>query len=61
MTIEQASSFLVAAFLASLGFVIITVAAVTINNIIHKYWKSFGWKFMPAYFDEPVNMDVKKK
>jgi hypothetical protein len=25
------------------------------NNIIHKYWKSFGWKLFPAYFHETVN------
>ena len=54
MSIEQASTFLSATILTALGFVIITVAVVSINNIIHKYWKSFGWKFFPAYFNEHI-------
>lgn len=66
MSIEQASTFLSASILTALGFVIITVAVVTVNNIVHKYWKSFGWKFFPAYFHEPVSyvepvLDKEKK
>ena len=57
MGIEQASIFLAATILTALGFVIITIAVVTINNIIHKYWKSFGWKFFPAYFHEPMYIE----
>lgn len=57
MTIEQAASFLSASILFMLGIVIVTIGVVTVNNIIHKYWKSFGWKFFPAYFDEKVERD----
>jgi hypothetical protein len=55
MSIDQASSFLVGSLLTGLGFIVITVAIVIMNNIIHKYWKSFGWKFFPAYFHETVD------
>jgi hypothetical protein len=55
MTIDQAAVFLAGSILTSLGFIVIVVAAVVINNIIHKYWKSFGWKLFPAYIDkEPI-------
>ena len=57
MTIEQAASFLSASILFMIGIVIVTIGIVTVNNIIHKYWKSFGWKLFPAYFDEKVEQD----
>jgi len=39
MTVESASTFLVATILSGLGFVIICVALVVVNNIFAKYWK----------------------
>ena len=52
MTIESASTFLTCSILVMLGATIIVCGAVFINNIIHKYWKSFGWKFFPAYIQK---------
>ena len=49
MDIDQAAVFLAGSILTALGFIVIVIAAVVINNIIHKYWKSFGWSFFPAY------------
>jgi hypothetical protein len=49
MNIDQAAVFLAGSILTALGFVVIVIAAVVINNIIHKYWKSFGWDFFPMY------------
>jgi hypothetical protein len=49
MDIDQAAVFLAGSILTALGFVVIVIAAVVINNIIHKYWKSFGWDFFPMY------------
>jgi hypothetical protein len=56
MDIDQAAVFLAGTILTALGFVIIVIAAVVINNIIHKYWKSFGWNLLPLYMQkqEPV-------
>ena len=66
MDIDQAAVFLAGSILTGLGFIIIVITAVVINNIIHKYWKSFGWNFFPAYvhkdeivMEEP-KMDNKK-
>jgi hypothetical protein len=36
-----------------LGLVVIVAGVVLINNIIHRYWKSFGWKLFPVYLDQP--------
>jgi hypothetical protein len=57
MTIESASTFLTCSILVMLAVTVIVCASVFINNIIHKYWKSFGWKFFPAY----VHVDEVKK
>jgi hypothetical protein len=52
MDIDQAAVFLAGSILTALGFIVIVIAAVVINNIIHKYWKSFGWKFFPVYVNK---------
>ena len=54
MDIDQAATFLAGSILTALGFIVIVIAAVIINNIIHKYWKSFGWKFFPAFFEREM-------
>ena len=55
MDINTATIFLAGFILTGLGFIVIVITVVIINNIIHKYWKSFGWKFFPAYLDkEPI-------
>jgi hypothetical protein len=66
MDIDQAAVFLAGSILTALGFIVIVIAAVVINNIIHKYWKSFGWKFFPAFVEkemvwEEPKMDKKVK
>jgi len=67
MSIEQAASFLAISILMSLGAIALVIGAVAINNIIHRYWKNFGWNFFPMYmskepvtFQEPKSDDVKK-
>ena len=55
MDIDTAAIFLAGSILTALGFIVIVIAIVVINNIIHKYWKSFGWKFFPLYLEkEPI-------
>ena len=51
MDIDTAAIFLAGSILTALGFIVIVIAVVVINNIIHKYWKSFGWTFFPAYIN----------
>ena len=66
MTIDQASTFLVGSILFSIGLTVLVVTAVIINNVIHAFWKSFGWKFFPAFIEkeeikiEEPTMDKKK-
>ena len=61
MDIDQAAVFLAGTILTALGFIVIVIAAVVINNIIHKYWKSFGWNLLPMYMqkEEQVIEDPK--
>jgi hypothetical protein len=67
MDIDQSAVFLASSILTALGFIVIVIAAVVINNIIHKYWKNLGWKFFPAYVDredvtyEDPKLDKTKK
>ena len=60
MDIDQAAVFLAGSILTGLGFVVVVITAVVINNIIHKYWKSFGWKFFPAYVQRDMGFEEPK-
>ena len=61
MDIDTAAVFLAGSILTALGFIVIVIAAVVINNIIHKYWKSFRWTFFPVYVaKEPVTYEDPK-
>ena len=52
MDMSQAAVFLAGAILYALGWIVILIAVVVANNIIHKYWKSFGWKLYPNWLSE---------
>lgn len=43
MDMDQAAVFLAGSILTVLGFLVLLIGIVVANNIIHKYWKSFGW------------------
>ena len=54
MDIDQAAVFLAGSILTALGFVIVIIAVVFVNNVLHKYWKPIkmftpdSWKgFLP--------------
>lgn len=50
MELETAAEFLVGSILFGLGFCILALALVCINNIFHKYWKPVKiW--VPTYMD----------
>jgi hypothetical protein len=53
MDMDQSAVFLAASILTMLGLIVLVAGAVVINNIIHKHWKSFGWKFFPIWANEP--------
>ena len=39
MSIEQSSVFLAGSILTMLGFIVVVIGIVVINNILSKYWK----------------------
>ena len=43
MDIDQAATFLAGSILISLGFVIVIIGVVTVNNIISRYWRPIKW------------------
>jgi cytochrome b561 len=53
MDMDNAAAFLAGTILYAIGCIIILIAVVIANNIIHKYWKSFGWTFMSWLHQEP--------
>ena len=50
---DNAAVFLAGSVLYALGIIVIVIGTVVVNNIIHKYWKSFGWTFMTWMHQEP--------
>ena len=54
MDMDQAAVFLAGSILTMTGLIVLVAGAVAINNIIHKYWKSFDWKIFPTYLDQPA-------
>jgi len=61
MDMDNAAVFLGGTILYALACIIILIAIVIANNIIHKYWKSFGWKLTPAYWDHPTPQFMTKE
>jgi hypothetical protein len=43
MDMDQAAVFFAASVLTALGFLIWVGFILLVNNIVHKYWKSWGW------------------
>lgn len=52
MDMDQAAVFLAGSVLTVLGFLVILGGILVANNLIAKYWKPWGWKFM-AWASEP--------
>jgi hypothetical protein len=57
MDMDQAAVWLGGSILTALGFVVIVMAIVVVNNILHKYWKPVriftpdSWKgFQPPIY-----------
>ncbi len=50
---DQAAVFLAGSILTVLGFLVILCGILVGNNLIAKYWKSWGWKWMPTYLENP--------
>jgi hypothetical protein len=53
MDMDQAAVWLAGTILTVLGFLTILAGVLVANNLVAKYWKPWGWKFFPAYLDQP--------
>lgn len=49
---DQAAVFLAGSVLTALGFLVILGALLIANNLVAKYWKSWGWQFYPTWMNE---------
>ena len=49
---NSAAVFLGGSILYAIGVLVILAATILANNMIHKYWKSYGWKFFPAFIEK---------
>ncbi len=50
---DQAAVWLAGSILTVLGFLVILGGVLIANNLVAKYWKSWGWSLMPAWSQEP--------
>jgi hypothetical protein len=53
MDMDQAAVFLAGSVLTVIGFLVILGGILIANNLIANYWKSWGWKFIPDYMEQP--------
>jgi hypothetical protein len=49
MNLDQAAIFLTGSILTMLGFIVIVIGVVVINNILHKYWKPVKFLYYDNY------------
>ena len=69
MDMDSAAVFLAGSILYALSGIVILIAVVVANNILHKFWKSFGWKFFGDWyhnhpsprFAEPHELDKSRE
>jgi len=54
MDMDQAAVFLAGSVLTVLGFLVVLGGALIANNLIARYWKSWGWSFMSWANQEPT-------
>lgn len=67
MDINQASNFLAGSILTGLGFIVVFITILVINNLLHKYWKPVKWirfEDYPTHFiseEEAKQVDIQTK
>lgn len=53
MDMDQAAVFLAGSVLTVLGFLVILGGILIANNLVAKYWKSWGWTYLSWVHNEP--------
>lgn len=54
MDMDQAAVWLAGSILTVLGFLVILGGILVANNLVAKYWKSWGWTFLSWHHPEPI-------
>ncbi len=49
---DQAAVFLAGSVLTVLGFLVVLGGILIANNLVAKYWKSWGWAFYPSWVND---------
>lgn len=49
---DQAAVFLAGSILTVIGFLVILGGILIANNLVAKYWKSWGWSWIPHWAQE---------
>ena len=58
MTIDQGATFFVGSILVMLGFIVVAMGIIAINNLFAKYWKPVNWTLaLPEY----IYVETEKK
>ena len=52
MDMDQAAVFLAGSILTATGFLIWICCILLVNNLVAKYWKSWGWSLMPWWHSQ---------
>ena len=65
MSIEGAANFLIGAILVGLGFGVLGIVLVFLNNIFSKYWQPISWPASmtappPSYIEDESRIDADK-
>ena len=55
MDMDQAAVFLAGSILTVMGFLVILGGVLIANNLVAKYWKSWGWSLYPTWMHENGN------
>lgn len=50
MNMDQAAFFLASSILIAITSIVIAGAVLIVNNLVARYWKSWGWRIVP--FDD---------
>jgi hypothetical protein len=54
MDMDTAAVFMAASILTVIGFIVIAIGFIVVNNLIAKYWKDLGWfKGLTTIHGEP--------
>lgn len=63
MSMESAAIFMAGSILVTLGFLVIVIGVIIVNNLIEKYWKPvrlFKYEYHPVYFEQDSKEVVSK-